>query len=162
MLASVIHSRATVRPTYLQLEFRTIWIRLGTADSKINDRLSVFFYSVAFLAFVSVPISSLWTSIADYTGFGCTLQMSVAGIPSCKSSTANSRDAYADVYFKVLEERAVFQRESKNGLYTTLPFVLANTLVNLPFLFLCTLFFTVVCYWAIVSAVSCFPSPFPG
>ncbi|TFK66951.1 P-loop containing nucleoside triphosphate hydrolase protein [Pluteus cervinus] len=86
----------------------TIWIRLGDADSTINDRLSVYFYSVAFLAF-----------------------MSVAGIPS------------------FLEERAVFHRESRNGLYTALPFVLANTLVNLPFLFFCTVFFTVVCYWAI-------------
>lgn len=31
----------------------TIWIRLGDEDSTINDRLSVHFYSVAFLAFVS-------------------------------------------------------------------------------------------------------------
>ncbi|KAF9523157.1 P-loop containing nucleoside triphosphate hydrolase protein [Crepidotus variabilis] len=90
------------------LMLATIWIRLGNADSTINDRLSVHFYSVAFLAF-----------------------MSVAGIPS------------------FLEERAVYYRETKNGLYTTLPFVLANTLVNVPFLFLCTLFFSVICYWAI-------------
>jgi len=86
----------------------TIWIRLGTADSTINDRLSVHFYSVAFLAF-----------------------MSVAGIPS------------------FLEERSVYLRETKNGLYTTLPFILSNTLVNIPFLFGCTVLFTVICYWAI-------------
>ncbi|KAF8154965.1 P-loop containing nucleoside triphosphate hydrolase protein [Crassisporium funariophilum] len=86
----------------------TIWIRLGTEDSIINDRLSVHFYSVAFLAF-----------------------MSVAGIPA------------------FIEERAVYYRETKNGLYTTLPFVLSNTLVNIPFLFMCTVFFTVICYWAI-------------
>jgi hypothetical protein len=29
----------------------TIWIHLGTDASKINDRLAVHFYSVAFLAF---------------------------------------------------------------------------------------------------------------
>ncbi|KAJ3517350.1 hypothetical protein NLJ89_g561 [Agrocybe chaxingu] len=86
----------------------TIWIRLGTEDSTINDRLSVHFYSVAFLAF-----------------------MSVAGIPA------------------FLEERSVYYRETKNGLYTTLPFVLSNTLVNIPFLFMCTVFFAVICYWAI-------------
>ncbi len=34
----------------------TIWIKLGLADSKINDRLSVHFYSVAFLAFVSILV----------------------------------------------------------------------------------------------------------
>ncbi|KAK2464911.1 hypothetical protein APHAL10511_002987 [Amanita phalloides] len=90
------------------LMLATIWINLGTSDSKINDRLSVHFYSVAFLAF-----------------------MSVAGIPG------------------FLEERAVFYRETKNGLYTTLPFILANTLVNIPFLFLCTILFVVICYWAI-------------
>ncbi|EAU87223.1 hypothetical protein CC1G_10502 [Coprinopsis cinerea okayama7 len=86
----------------------TIWIRLGLSDSTINDRLSVHFYSVAFLAF-----------------------MSVAGIP------------------EFLEERSVYYRETKNGLYTTLPFVLANTLITIPFLFLCTVLFTVICYWAI-------------
>ncbi|KAK0206482.1 P-loop containing nucleoside triphosphate hydrolase protein [Desarmillaria ectypa] len=90
------------------LMIATIWIRLGLRDSTINDRLSVHFYSVAFLAF-----------------------MSVAGIPS------------------FLEERAVYYRETKNGLYSTLPFVLSNTLVNIPFLFLCTLFFTLICYWAV-------------
>lgn len=90
------------------LMLATIWIRLGRKDSVINDRLSVHFYSVAFLAF-----------------------MSVAGIP------------------EFLEERAVYYRESKNGLYTTLPFVLANTIVTIPFLFLCTVLFTVICYWAI-------------
>ncbi|KAG6918439.1 hypothetical protein DXG01_014620 [Tephrocybe rancida] len=86
----------------------TIWIRLGHQDSTINDRLSVHFYSVAFLAF-----------------------MSVAGIPS------------------FLEERSVYYRETKNGLYSTLPFVISNTLVNIPFLFGCTLLFTLICYWAI-------------
>ncbi|KAJ7301568.1 P-loop containing nucleoside triphosphate hydrolase protein [Mycena albidolilacea] len=90
------------------LMLATIWIRLGTADSTINDRLSVHFYSVAFLAF-----------------------MSVAGIPG------------------FLEERAVYYRETKNGLYTTLPFVLANTLVGMPFLGVCTLLFTLISYWAI-------------
>ncbi|KAI0789359.1 P-loop containing nucleoside triphosphate hydrolase protein [Abortiporus biennis] len=90
------------------LMLATIWIRLGTSDSKINDRLSVHFYSVAFLAF-----------------------MSVAGIPT------------------FLEERAVYYRETKNGLYTTLPFILSNTFVNMPFLFICVLLFTLICYWAI-------------
>ena len=56
----------------------------------------------------------------------------------------------ADADSKVLEERSVYYRETKNGLYTTLPFVLANTLVNIPFLFVCTVLFTVICYWAIV------------
>ncbi|KAH9476836.1 ABC transporter G family member 11 [Psilocybe cubensis] len=90
------------------LMLATIWIRLGNSDSIINDRLSVHFYSVAFLGF-----------------------MSVAGIPS------------------FLEERAVYYRESKNGLYSTLPFLLSNTLVNIPFLFISTIIFTVICYWAI-------------
>ncbi|KAF5367203.1 hypothetical protein D9758_003922 [Tetrapyrgos nigripes] len=85
-----------------------IWINLGDDDSKINDRLSVHFYSVAFLAF-----------------------MSVAGIPS------------------FLEERAVYLRETRNGLYTVLPFLLSNTLVNAPFLLLCVFLFSVICYWAI-------------
>ncbi|KAJ7085467.1 P-loop containing nucleoside triphosphate hydrolase protein [Mycena belliarum] len=90
------------------LMLATIWVNLGTDDSTVNDRLSVHFFSVAFLAF-----------------------MSVAGIPG------------------FLEERSVYYRESKNGLYTTLPFVLSNTLVNMPFLFICTVLFTLIAYWAI-------------
>jgi ABC-type multidrug transport system ATPase subunit len=86
----------------------TIWIRLGDSDGKINDRLSVHFFSVAFLAF-----------------------MSVAGIPA------------------FLEERGVFLRERRNGLYGAAPFMIANTLITLPFLFLCSLLFAVIIYWAI-------------
>lgn len=61
--------------------------------------------------------------------------MSVAGIPS------------------FLEERAVFYREKKNGLYSTLPFVLSNTLVNMPFLLVCTLLFSLISYWAVVRHI---------
>jgi len=86
----------------------TIWIRLKKEDGKINDRLSVFFFSVAFLGF-----------------------MSVAGIPS------------------FLEERSVFVRERSNGLYGPGVYVLANSIVTLPFLFLCSLLFCLICYWAI-------------
>lgn len=86
----------------------TIWIHLGTRASKINDRLSVHFYSVAFLAF-----------------------MSVAGIPG------------------FLEERANFRKESANGLYSALPFVLANSIVTIPFLFACSSIFVLIIYWGI-------------
>ncbi|KAJ3098713.1 hypothetical protein HDU97_003772 [Phlyctochytrium planicorne] len=86
----------------------TIWVKLGDRDSTINDRLSVHFFSVAFLSF-----------------------MSVAGIPA------------------FLEERSVFIREKHNGLYKAGPYVLANSLVNIPFLFLCALLFAVISYWAI-------------
>lgn len=92
----------------MALLLATIWIRLGDSDSVINDRLSVHFFSVAFLGF-----------------------MSVAGIPA------------------FLEERSVFLRERKNGLYGPLPFVLSNTVVTLPFMFICAFAFSVIIYWAI-------------
>ncbi|BGP05738.1 hypothetical protein JCM10049v2_001551 [Rhodotorula toruloides] len=86
----------------------TVWIRLGWTTDKLNDRLSVSFFSVAFLGF-----------------------MSVAGIPS------------------FLEERAVFIRERANGLYSPAQYLLATTLVSLPFLFVCAAAFTLIIYWAI-------------
>ncbi|KAL7415076.1 P-loop containing nucleoside triphosphate hydrolase protein [Mrakia frigida] len=85
-----------------------IWIRIGLDASRINDRLSVHFYAIAFLAF-----------------------MSVAGIPG------------------FLEERAVFRKERANGLYGTLPFLLSNTIISIPFLFACSLFFVLIMYWAV-------------
>ncbi|KAJ7691146.1 P-loop containing nucleoside triphosphate hydrolase protein [Mycena rosella] len=99
------------------LMLATIWIRLGTNDSTINDRLSVHFFSVAFLAFDARPHIR----------------------PFC----------WVLIPAAVLEERAVYYRETKNGLYSTLPFVLSNTLVNMPFLFISTLLFTLISYWAI-------------
>ena len=106
----------------------TIWVNLPQNASRIvrvlvsithlvilttrctlqDDRLSVHFYSVAFLGF-----------------------MSVAGIPA------------------FLEERQVFVRERMNGLYGPGPYVLANSLVTLPYLFVCSLLFAILCYWSI-------------
>lgn len=57
--------------------------------------------------------------------------MSVAGIPA------------------FLEERQVFVRERMNGLYGPGAYVLANSIVTLPYLFLCAVLFAVLCYWSI-------------
>ena len=57
--------------------------------------------------------------------------MSVAGIPA------------------FLEERQVFVRERLNGQYGPGPYVLANSIVTLPYLFVCALLFAVLCYWSI-------------
>lgn len=81
----------------------TIWVNMPQTDVHINDRLSVHFFSVAFLSF-----------------------MSVSGIPA------------------FLEERAVFKRERHNGLYGPGAYVLANSMVNVPFLFICSLLFSVI------------------
>ncbi|KAI0339335.1 P-loop containing nucleoside triphosphate hydrolase protein [Trametopsis cervina] len=86
----------------------TVWVNLAQTSSKVNDRLSVHFFSVAFLGF-----------------------MSVAGIPA------------------FLEERQVFVRERMNGLYGPGAYVLANSIVTLPYLFICALLFSVLCYWSI-------------
>ncbi|KFY05621.1 hypothetical protein V492_08403 [Pseudogymnoascus sp. VKM F-4246] len=46
-----------------------------------------------------------------------------------------------------LEDRATFEKERANGLYGALPFVIANFLIGLPYLFLITVLFSVVAYW---------------
>ncbi|GAA5834755.1 hypothetical protein JCM3766R1_003228 [Sporobolomyces carnicolor] len=92
----------------MALLLATIWIHLGYEAEKINDRLSVSFFSVAFLGF-----------------------MSVAGIPS------------------FLEERSVFIRERRNGLYGSGVYVVAQSVISVPFLFLCSLVFSLIIYWSI-------------
>ena len=57
--------------------------------------------------------------------------MSVAGIPA------------------FLEERFVFVREHSNGAYAVGPFVIANTLVIIPFIFLNAVVYSVIVYWAV-------------
>ncbi|KAJ7485788.1 P-loop containing nucleoside triphosphate hydrolase protein [Mycena latifolia] len=57
--------------------------------------------------------------------------MSIAGIPP------------------FLEERSVYYRERTNGLCSTLPFVLSNMFINMLFLFICTLLYMLISYWAV-------------
>lgn len=45
-----------------------------------------------------------------------------------------------------LEERLVFIREYSNGSYSVLSYVLANTLVMIPFILIITIFFTIILY----------------
>ncbi|CAG8527463.1 4839_t:CDS:2 [Ambispora gerdemannii] len=89
----------------LALLMGSTWWQVGFKQENIQDRFSAHFFSVAFLAF-----------------------MSVAGIPG------------------FLEERLVFQRERANGFYSVGPYVLANTIISIPFVFIIALSFTVVAY----------------
>ncbi|KAE8258035.1 hypothetical protein A4X13_0g1947 [Tilletia indica] len=68
---------------------------------------------------------------AHFYGVAFLAFMSVAGIPS------------------FLEERAVLMRERRNHLYTSAPYVLANSAATVPFLFICSVLFSAVAYWAV-------------
>ncbi|CAG8685890.1 4373_t:CDS:1, partial [Dentiscutata heterogama] len=83
----------------------TTWWQVGFNQENIYDRFSAHFFSVAFLAF-----------------------MSVAGIPG------------------FLEERLVFTRERGNNFYSVGPYVLANTIISIPFVMIIAASFTVVAY----------------
>lgn len=85
----------------------TTWYRMDDSQNRIQDRFSANFFSVAFLAF-----------------------MSVTGIPA------------------FLEERLVFMRERANGSYRVSSYVIANTIVSIPSVFIVALsFISVAYYW---------------
>lgn len=46
-----------------------------------------------------------------------------------------------------LEDRATFAKDRANGLYTALPFLIANFIIGLPYLFLIAVIFSVIAYW---------------
>ncbi|KAL9124024.1 MAG: hypothetical protein Q9217_006602 [Psora testacea] len=46
-----------------------------------------------------------------------------------------------------LEDRATFAKDRTNGLYGALPFLIANFLIGLPYLFLISILFSSVAYW---------------
>ncbi|KAL9102700.1 MAG: hypothetical protein Q9163_002191 [Psora crenata] len=46
-----------------------------------------------------------------------------------------------------LEDRATFAKDRANGLYGALPFLIANFLIGLPYLFLISVLFSIVAYW---------------
>ncbi|KAJ3239562.1 hypothetical protein HDU78_002790 [Chytriomyces hyalinus] len=84
----------------------TTWWRMSLNQNTVQDRFSAIFFSIAFLAF-----------------------MSVAGIPA------------------VLEERQVFYRERMNRTYSVGAYVIANTIVSIPFVMVIAVAFTVPAYW---------------
>ena len=52
--------------------------------------------------------------------------------------------AYVPAY---IEDHAVFVKDRKNGLYGATPFIVANFLIGVPYLFLMAVLFSVVAYW---------------
>lgn len=46
-----------------------------------------------------------------------------------------------------LEDRATFAKDRANGLYGALPFLIANFIIGLPYLFLISVIFSVIAYW---------------
>ncbi|KAF9517565.1 hypothetical protein BS47DRAFT_1389827 [Hydnum rufescens UP504] len=86
----------------------TVWLHMEKTDARVNDRISVHFFSLAFFS-----------------------AMSVSAVP---------------LY---LEERAVFIRESNNGLYGAGVYTIANTVVFVPYIFFCALLYSGIGYWAI-------------
>ncbi|OJJ85347.1 putative ABC transporter [Aspergillus glaucus CBS 516.65] len=46
-----------------------------------------------------------------------------------------------------LEDRVTFVKERANGLYGATPFILANFIIGLPFLFIIAILFSIVAYW---------------
>ncbi|KAL9128565.1 MAG: hypothetical protein Q9175_007501 [Cornicularia normoerica] len=46
-----------------------------------------------------------------------------------------------------LEDRATFAKDRANGLYGALPFLMANLIIGLPYLFLIAVIFSVIAYW---------------
>ncbi|KAF9517568.1 hypothetical protein BS47DRAFT_508963 [Hydnum rufescens UP504] len=86
----------------------TVWLHIEKTDARINDRISVHFFSVAFFSATSVAAIPLY-----------------------------------------LEERAVFIRERNNGLYGAGVYTIANTIVFIPYIFACALFYSSIGYWAV-------------
>ena len=48
-----------------------------------------------------------------------------------------------------LEDRSTLVKERANGLYGATPFVIANVLIGLPYLFLIALLFSIPSYWLV-------------
>jgi ABC-type multidrug transport system permease subunit len=47
----------------------------------------------------------------------------------------------------IIEDLHSFNKERANGLYGPLPFVIANTIISIPWLFLIAVLFSIITYW---------------
>jgi hypothetical protein len=81
---SNVETEPTIGPVGMGVMLATIWIKLGDEASTVNDRLSVHFYSVAFLAFSKFYFGVEYRYRPHYWSHVHVL-VSVAGIPGCES-----------------------------------------------------------------------------
>lgn len=70
--------------------------------------------------------------------------MSVSGIPAFLEVRPGSPVQVQKTQLPRFQERAVFVRERANGLYGPGSFILANTLTSIPFLFACTVVYSLI------------------
>lgn len=47
----------------------------------------------------------------------------------------------------IIEDLQTFKKERANGLYGPLPFIIANTIIGIPYLFLFSVIFSIIAYW---------------
>ena len=120
----------------------TIWIRLPQVDSRINDRLGVHFYSVAFLAFMSVA------GIPSFVRSSSFLSLRHADPDTSISSSRNvpyfcGNEATDYTHPPRIREWLLQQLCRCSNYY---PSRIASALTPIPYLFICSLLFTVIMY----------------
>ncbi|KIW73267.1 hypothetical protein PV04_01399 [Phialophora macrospora] len=99
-----------------------------------GTRVFMYFGLAIMMGTVWLRLSYHQTSIQPFTNaifFGGAFMsfMAVAYVPS------------------IIEDLHCFNKERANGLYGPLPFVLANTLISIPWLFVIAVMFSIVTYW---------------
>jgi len=92
----------------LALMMGTLFFQISFQQSSIEDRISVLFFSVAFLTF-----------------------MSIAAVPA------------------FIEDKLLFVRERMNGAYRVSAYVIAHTLISIPFVVAIALTFSVTAYFLV-------------
>jgi len=98
----------------------TIWIRLGSDAAKIQDYLSVCFFSVAFLSFMSVSgVPAVRLACAERSAYA---RSSSRSVPFSCASVARAFTVRTE------SDRGARLRRAGPGIYS-----IANTLTILPF-----------------------------
>ncbi|CAG8492709.1 17935_t:CDS:2 [Acaulospora morrowiae] len=136
--AMVISSETTKR--YARGFFAQTYIIMMRSLKNASRNVLMFWIRVAMYVALAILMGSTWWQVgfeqknvqdrfsAHFFSVAFLVFMSVAGIPG------------------FLEERLVFQRERANRFYSVGPYVLANTLIAIPFIMIIALSFSIVAY----------------
>ncbi|EEA26863.1 ABC transporter, putative [Talaromyces marneffei ATCC 18224] len=128
---------ASSRPAF----YRIVFALLHRSFIKSNRDVIAYGVRIAMYLGLAIMMGTVWLRLHESQEY---IQPFINAIFFGSAFMSFMAVAYVPAY---LEDRSMFVKERANGLYGATPFIIANFLIGLPYLFLISLLFSIVAYW---------------
>ncbi|RAO65046.1 uncharacterized protein BHQ10_001058 [Talaromyces amestolkiae] len=133
----IAESAASSRPAV----YRIVFVLLHRSFIKSNRDVIAYGIRIAMYLGLAIMMGTVWLRLHESQEY---IQPFINAIFFGSAFMSFMAVAYVPAY---LEDRSIFVKERANGLYGAAPFIIANFLIGLPYLFLISLLFSIVAYW---------------